>query len=630
LIVSSYSNIVPTDTLNFSITPFQRTLIETPGRDSIIYGDTTILRIITTGEELLDAQYSIIRGNAYSTLQSLDSTVIGDTIDGVFPSAILRTMDDINAPDSLTILIETVATVPCPECMLGKIASKDSSKDKVKDVAGNRKELLSQRLKWIHSTAQANLQSIMQMKNNGKPTQTIGSLKTLANVLPLSKTTKSVSPRLNKIQYDGLVKYLYGLTEVTVIKKHTILLGETKYYYATPDPNNTNNLIISETATPALGAGGLSNATFDDPVAANGSEKNPVYWEDQYPIYSGTTFTGSNTLPNGMIRLVGRYWEQGKTFTTTLAAHTPDGKSGTVDIEVKKPSKLGNAPQTATDVKGNPYALDDSIITHAGITGILPQYIKAMIRNETVGRFAPSYRYEPFTDLKKVQIKDGKGNYTFKSITTYWINSSSDLGTPGIPTDHSNLYNALGKINSYPGYQTVWDIYNTDMNNSQSLYSLAVYGNKYGLEDEWIKFYNTGKAKYHYSDAQASDSANAQFIRWMRDTWSGGMINVVAQTRIASSYGLLQLVYYYGVKDAEYPVDANHRPEDINLVYNSLYYGILHFSNKLKSVINISSDSNNWPNGLEGSYLQGLNRYNGTIKYANDVIQYSQQYLPQQ
>jgi hypothetical protein len=231
LTVSSYGNIVPSVTSDIIITPYKRTLLTTPGRKDIIYGDTTSLTLTMidasgnpTGEELLDAQYSIIRGNAYSTLQSLDSTVVGDTIEGVFPSAILRAMDDVNAPDSITVLIETIVTAPCPECGSGllKIASKDSSKDKGRDIASIRKELLSQKLKRISPA--------MQMKSNGNPPHMAGSLKTLDNILPLSNTTRSSPKHLNKIQYSGSIKYYDGLTQVTVRKpiiklttQHTIL-----------------------------------------------------------------------------------------------------------------------------------------------------------------------------------------------------------------------------------------------------------------------------------------------------------------------------------------------------------------------------------------------------------------------
>ena len=227
--VSSYGNIVPPLTNNFLITPFQSTLMVTRGRNYITYGDTTSLALTTidasgnpTGEELLDAQYSIVSGNAYSTLQSPDSTMIGESIEGVLPSAILRTVKDTNVPDSITVLIKVVATVPCPECFASSITLPDSLKNpiygKAMEGASIRKEILSQRLKRIPSIEQANLQSAMQKKSNEKQPQTAGSQKAFSKITPMSQTTKSSPPHLRKIQYDGFIKLLYGLAKVKVKK----------------------------------------------------------------------------------------------------------------------------------------------------------------------------------------------------------------------------------------------------------------------------------------------------------------------------------------------------------------------------------------------------------------------------
>lgn len=222
--VRSYGNIVPPLTNNFLVTPFERTLMVTPGRNYITYGDTTSLTLTTidelgnpTGDEILDAQYSIVSVNAYSTLQSPDSTMIGATIEGVFPAAVLRTVNDTNVPDSVTVQIKVVATVPCPECF-ASVAPKDSSKNKVSDIASIRKEMLSQRLQHIPPTIQTKLQSDMQMKSNEKQPQTTGSQKALGKITPILQTTKSSPPHQRKIQYDGFIKIVYGLAKVTVKK----------------------------------------------------------------------------------------------------------------------------------------------------------------------------------------------------------------------------------------------------------------------------------------------------------------------------------------------------------------------------------------------------------------------------
>ena len=45
----------------------------------------------------------------------------------------------------------------------------------------------------------------------------------------------------------------YGIGYVTIKKAHTILLGQTKYYYAVDDPNNPGKVIIKESLVPEKG-----------------------------------------------------------------------------------------------------------------------------------------------------------------------------------------------------------------------------------------------------------------------------------------------------------------------------------------------------------------------------------------
>lgn len=449
----------------------------------------------------------------------------------------------------------------------------------------------------------------------GEATQ--GKVKYLANDYAIDRTlTDRITVRSVGEYYVGA-----GSLNITIVPpaiKHTILLGETRFYQALPDPNDETKLVFAEMTETSGWISGGQPATFTV-TPESPTDKLATYYE--FKDKEGDPLAGD------IVRLVGRYWEDGKTYKVKLSA-TSSSRTGSIDIEVKKPSSLGNSDSTASDVHGKGYDLDDSIMTYAGKAGVLPQYIKAIIRNETVGRFAPSYRYEPFLDMQMVQKKDAEGNYAFKPITPYWISSPTDLGKPGIPTDHKNLYNTLGPISGYPGYQTVWDIYNLDMQNQRSLYSLAVYGNTYGLEDHRSFFQRNGLS-HGLGYNQASDCANAQFMIWMRDVWNGGMKNTVAQTRVASSYGLLQLVYYYGITDGEYPIDPGHRPEDINLVSYSLYYGILHFVNKLGKSLSVPLNSNGWPGGLGKSYLNGLKLYNPKPDYAPDIVKYCQQYEPQ-
>ena len=62
----------------------------------------------------------------------------------------------------------------------------------------------------------------------------------------------------------------------------------------------------------------------------------------------------------------------------------------------------------------------------------------------------------------------------------------------------------------------------------------------------------------------------------------------------------------------------------------TIYYGILHFVRKLTKALSVPFESNNWPDGLEKSYLNGLKLYNPKPDYAPDIVNHSKQYEPQQ
>jgi hypothetical protein len=434
--------------------------------------------------------------------------------------------------------------------------------------------------------------------------------------------------------YDGGQICSASFQAAVVIEQSVILLGESKYYYAKQDPNNSNNLIINGTTTlpPSLGAGGLPNATFDDPVAATGSAKNPVYWEDQYPTYNGTTLTGSNKLPKGMIRLVGRYWEQGKTFKTILTAHTPDGKSGSIDIEVKKPMKLiawnnitGNDKKEfenntqdyskTKDVFGKPLNVDDLIINLAGGSGIPPQLIKAQMyqeANKDFYHFNPSYRYEPFQDYNWQISKKDDPSDPFLNQPFFIISTSPHGNGAGIPQDHSNLY---PKGLNPPGYPTNsisisqyvlnnWDKY---LNVNTSLTSL--------FRSVLVEHYNVllaGINPYDFAEDVTKAEINKKY-------------NIYAQTRKVASYGFLQLLYttaYNMGYNKGVSVSSALPPENLNddATFIPFYKGFT-ISN-LSKVLHTNAGSipdHDWSLGWEETWKSTLAEYNGSI-YSNKVM----------
>ncbi len=417
-------------------------------------------------------------------------------------------------------------------------------------------------------------------------------------------------------------------------KGYSILLGETKYYYATED---NGQLTIHETKDPTSNPG-ISSIVFDNPTAASSSEKNPIYWEYEYPVYNGNIFTGMSPLPKGMIRLIGRYWEAGKTFETTLTAHnTKDGKIASIDIEVKKPTKLGSNYSKAKDVFGNNINIDSLCITYSGHYGIPPQLIKGQMEQEAatynfggnvgVG-FAPSYRYEPYTVQFWSWIKNRTRNPFYITL--------SNVDNPPIP-DHKYVQ----KISYIYPNKYVWDVIydhsqliNNNADDSHKLYGVRTHADTMNFlpYKKIQRYYSTflKKELQKYKLSYAAKKANAQMVIFLRDKWHGGTKKILAQTRIASSYGLLQMLYSTAIYRG-FIEDISHLPEDLNTTSTILNLSIQYQKSLLVNNIGSSVESvGNWPDGFEESlYKFVYGKWNPRSAYKTEVFQKSRNFIPQ-
>ncbi len=417
----------------------------------------------------------------------------------------------------------------------------------------------------------------------------------------------------------------YGLARLKV-RKSEILLGETKYYYVKDEGDG--NRSVEETTDPSRNPGVQQDVWQGSPVTVvidkpSAGKKLGVYWEKRKP--------DGMSLPVGMMRLIGRYWYADSVYKVNLTATYDGAPSRTV--EVKKPAKLGDTHNAGNDVHLKPFNLDSLIIYYAGNNGVLPQYLKALVSKETMGYFDPCYRYEPFKDIQELQVKDKKTlKYAYESIM-YRILNADDKGMPAIPTDHVNVRDASKERVPYPGYQKLWDYYW----NHISFYGLNHYSGNNDFEKYWEQerkkipkeLFNKAEAALSSTERQAaSDSTDARFFRWIRYEYDGGMENMVAQTRICASYGLLQLVYYGGTP---YPQnDGQYRPEDISDHPIGFRYGVQHLIGKFnkKSVLNGHFAESTWQSGLELKYKEALGQWNLGRGYADDVISRVPQFLP--
>jgi len=431
-----------------------------------------------------------------------------------------------------------------------------------------------------------------------------------------------------------------------------ILLGETKFFQV--DSTQEGKLRIKEVPD-SLKETGLPGRIADNSIwgttplsvlrdADTSAYRVGLYWDFKWAtIRTDTLEPIMNNLPDGLIRVIGRYWTRDSLSQVKLQAQY-QGKSEDVVIEVKRPNQLGTTNHTVTGptvLNGvdSTWNLDSLIIEVAGREGILPQIVKGIIRKESIN-FHPSYRYEPFTDLMIIQQLGG----SFDSTSRYWIRSESNLGDPTIP-QHNNIRIAIGpdgQVIQYPGYRTVWDYYSEY---DSSLYTRRWYQSQ---EDQWKTFFEQFRDSLRDSGldmvvamAQSQPLADERYRLWLRNEIGGlGMVGTIAQTRIAASYGLMQLTYFGGAVPRRqfitwgynYPNnDASFLPEYINIPRNGLRYGVLHLKGWLRLALGGALfTENTWSQGLEYSYWWGLKGYNGSKTYPNPVFGHANIYPPKE
>jgi hypothetical protein len=319
------------------------------------------------------------------------------------------------------------------------------------------------------------------------------------------------------------------------------------------------------------------------------------------------------------------------------------------------------------DVFDNPTNIDSICVYYGGIYGIPPNFLKGQMLKEA-GKmdlpggekgFAPSYRYEPFTiQLSKSWKKDPRYNGGL------WVvdpnRTSREMGTGKEVPIHQNVQDM-----PYPrSPETVWDILcdHSELVNVGSDKSHRVYGkrlpsgkmifpNQYEeINEKYIKFLNASK-KYNdflnvngaiaslFSRKSKEEIAREKMIEYLRDKWNKGAKNMVAQTRLASSYGLLQMLYSTAVeaKEMSYPSkDPNISPEDFNVTDTNMTYCLKYMKKLLQKYLTTTVEGNgNWPHGFEywfKDYIWPIWNTNEAFpggSYAKDVYSNSQRFKPQ-
>lgn len=440
----------------------------------------------------------------------------------------------------------------------------------------------------------------------------------------------------------------FGVGKVVIKSGHTILLGQTKYYEALYDQNDPSKLDIKELSDPGQADADRVNAKFL--VSRIKGKRLGVYWE--YRDQNG------NPLPYGLIRLVGRYWQQDISYEIGLTTSTGTA-TGSIDIEVMKPSKLGDTYNRVVDVFGNRLNLDSLIIVYAGANGIPPQLIKGQMEVES--QFKPAWRYEAFQDantpLNSSIFQDNK-----------FVITGNGMGPNFPPPGHSTsavaptFYNNKG-INISQYLIDNWDNY-VAVGKTPDAPNIIL-----GAENKPFFFDKTWKMKWDQIKHKVSHPRDVadNYIKSLitdQSTNLGKMFVRLAQTRIFTSYGFEQLLYTMAITDGRFYKETDGRyaptgtqymdksdpsdyPEKLNeenflmprysdrllrnlnflfpgLIPDSQWKGTLNIRNKKGQIIKTYDFD-----GFEANWKGSLYYYNQGSDYADEVWSDAQKFLPQ-
>ncbi len=481
----------------------------------------------------------------------------------------------------------------------------------------------------------------------------------------LIKKTKEPEPHPMNPGTFCFPEFLWSLLDLQgegsgVIKDKSteIMLGETKYFAV---KKKDTEYKIEEIQTnfgeepmfPADLGGWVWQKTDvwgSDPIEKLGT-KSGVYWEKKW--YKSTDYSNQD-LDNGMIRLVGHFWEEGKEDSFKVNLIAPG--LGSIEISVVKPDTLLSDGQTdnyikAKDVFDNEYNIDSLCLYYGGKFGIPPQMLKGQMFTESAKKnfggnvgngFAPSYRYEAYTVQFWDVVKD-----IIKANTNPFIVDSMVMGKTGaanVPTTTEHKHVLFYHYFEYPP-KTVWEIIEensslVDVNNTITIYGFqykgtgadtlkkgqvksGVYsavdnnylnflrgpkdkkGNRSGGYEDYIRTKYKLKPDEKLSLAQqteANDSARIALIDFLKNDFNGKLDSIPAQTRIASSYGLLQILYTTALKEHNYPTSDSSRPENLNEVKISMDYAIQHLKKLFNRWNGFSTDSSsNWASNYQGN-----------------------------
>lgn len=339
----------------------------------------------------------------------------------------------------------------------------------------------------------------------------------------------------------------------------------------------------SETFSSPINA---SNSLFSDRVAVLFAENTKVVSQDIVTVHLGT---------------------QQLIISPTDTQYNPI----TVTISVSAPDTLGTA--------NNEYDL--LVIENANQRGLPPQLIKSIIAQESTNKFNPTaYRYEPKTsDLKVFQNAALLNDARYRSFV--FRQTRNDMAFSASSPRSIYKVNFNGKI-----LQNIPDNYETTVKTNQftPLMARNIFENNNSIQNWFIPI------NLYEMDEQFKEIAlELEYQKY----------KFIAQTVIASSYGLMQLMYSTAVNDCNFKEVNGTGKNPIQLFDPAINIncGSLHFLKKYKKinggivVTDFSSFESNLRSALasyNGGKRQKDNPDDGGDNYHSKVWKLLQKFSP--
>jgi hypothetical protein len=147
------------------------------------------------------------------------------------------------------------------------------------------------------------------------------------------------------------------------------------------------------------------------------------------------------------------------------------------------------------------------------------------------------------------------------------------------------------------------------------------------INEYYVSLLTLAKRDY---DSAAPDTANEQMARYLYAEYKGGTNNIIAQTRIAASYGLLQILYSTAVDEENYSEQA--LPEELNVTDIGMRISMQRQKRLLQERLRLNGSDeteNDWSIGYDQAFLAHVyHLWNPRSGYTVEVLQFSRVYQP--